>query len=501
MKFAPEQQMIIDCESDLVVIKSGAGTGKSTVLKGYARARPHVPMLLICYNESISAEAKKSFPENVKARTMHAIAFAITGKYLAHKLVGNIFLSDIKKLFENKIDWDIASHILKTLNKYLSSADKEISAKHIPVDRIRKNPNGNLAQSIVRHANELWAAAIDPVNTFPATHDIYLKQFCLSDFRFDQWFQTILFDEVQDSNPVVSDFVCRQKTKLVAVGDDHQQLYRWRGAENAMNDLIGRGGASVFYLDQSYRFGPKVAAVATAILDHTSAKTGCPPFPIKGNATISDHVYRTLPHEYFKKCHTKLHRTVSGTIKTALENINKRIYWVGGIEKYNLEEIVDVYYLSRKMYKEVKRKKLLFDYRNYQEYCAAAKASGDLEMARIIKMIDEHGGSLPRKIELLHKNATPYEKSAQLVVSTAHRSKGLEWPTVVLADDFPDIFSPRLKLDVDSINDELNLLYVASTRASHRLQVNDVVKQIVELYAPDIAQLISGAYKENRAYM
>ena len=51
-----------------------------------------------------------------------------------------------------------------------------------------------------------------------------------------------------------------------------------------------------------------------------------------------------------------------------------------------------------------------------------------------------------------------HEKDAQVTVSTAHRSKGLEWPVVMLSEDFTDITDPLLS------QDETNLLYVAVTR-------------------------------------
>ena len=46
---------------------------------------------------------------------------------------------------------------------------------------------------------------------------------------------------------------------------------------------------------------------------------------------------------------------------------------------------------------------------------------------------------------------------ADVIVSTCHRSKGLEWDVVVLEEDFPDIFDEE-KITPDQRIDELNLL-------------------------------------------
>ncbi|WP_240351889.1 ATP-binding domain-containing protein, partial [Pectobacterium brasiliense] len=64
------------------------------------------------------------------------------------------------------------------------------------------------------------------------------------------------------------------------------------------------------------------------------------------------------------------------------------------------------------------------------------------------------------------------------VVSTAHRSKGLEWDTVILNDDFSDITDPLLSDAART--DETNLLYVATTRARKILVRNELLKLLCE---------------------
>jgi len=69
------------------------------------------------------------------------------------------------------------------------------------------------------------------------------------------------------------------------------------------------------------------------------------------------------------------------------------------------------------------------------------------------------------------------------VLATAHKAKGLEWPEVRLAEDFPSL--PELDgLDPDGMprlaaeerDQELHLLYVAATRARRRLEPNQAVE-------------------------
>jgi superfamily I DNA/RNA helicase len=64
------------------------------------------------------------------------------------------------------------------------------------------------------------------------------------------------------------------------------------------------------------------------------------------------------------------------------------------------------------------------------------------------------------------------------VISTVHRSKGLEWKRVKVTNDFRFKFeNGRLTLD----DDELRLLYVAVTRARHVLDISDLREELLRL--------------------
>ena len=55
--------------------------------------------------------------------------------------------------------------------------------------------------------------------------------------------------------PASIDLLQRQNAPKVLVGDPNQQIYCFRGAVNAMSLIEG---STVFYLTQSFRFGPEV---------------------------------------------------------------------------------------------------------------------------------------------------------------------------------------------------------------------------------------------------
>jgi superfamily I DNA/RNA helicase len=85
----------------------------------------------------------------------------------------------------------------------------------------------------------------------------------------------------------------------------------------------------------------------------------------------------------------------------------------------------------------------------------------------------------------------PHPAAAERVLSTAHKAKGLEWPRVRLADDFPRLEELNA-LDQDGLlyltpeerDQELNLLYVAVTRARQQLELNEAVRSCLAPRAP-----------------
>ena len=92
---------------------------------------------------------------------------------------------------------------------------------------------------------------------------------------------------------------------------------------------------------------------------------------------------------------------------------------------------------------------------------------------------------LPQKLQVMREHAVTDERQAQVTVSTAHRSKGLEWPVVVLNHDFADITDP-LMADCER-TDETNLLYVAVTRARQMLVLNELLQMLMDSASNDLA--------------
>ena len=68
MELTNEQKAIVNYDlndTDVLKVIAFAGTGKTTTLFEYTKARPHINFLYIAFNKSVQLEAERKFPRNV----------------------------------------------------------------------------------------------------------------------------------------------------------------------------------------------------------------------------------------------------------------------------------------------------------------------------------------------------------------------------------------------------------------------------------------------------
>jgi hypothetical protein len=480
----PEQDAVICWQGKKLVVRAFAGTGKTTTLVRYAQANPESRMLYLAYNRAIRDEAERKFPFNVECKTSHQLAWANFGHHYQKRLRGNLRITDVARLLNTRF-WPLAKTALTTLTYFLCSAEPEPGLLHLPAEEDRA---GIDPVKILGAAQVLWHETQRTDSSFPVTHDTYLKLYQLSMPDLAKRWDTILFDEAQDANPVTSAIVLSQPCRVILVGDRHQQIYRFRGADNAL-DEPALAGSDQLWLTQSFRFGPAVAAQANVLLRETGEERA-----VTGS-NADDEVLTRRPATLNEGHFTVLSRTVAGVIGAALTASldEKRVYWVGGIEGYRTEELEDLFWFSAEMPERMKTTHLTREYRDYDEYYRVAKATSDAEMGQSIRLLDMYF-PLPQKLAIMRRQAVASEKEADVTVCTAHRAKGLEWPVVVLNDDFADVTDPLLS--AEERTDEINLLYVATTRAMKTLVINEMLDM---LNRQETVNIVTDAIKSGSA--
>ena len=450
-KLTQEQSSVIHSQEKHLKVNAFAGTGKTSTLVEYAKARPSERILYIAFNKSVQDSAVSKFPNNVMCKTGHALAYRYTGASYRSKMAPNIKPKLVAPVLN--VDFKSANHAIKTLQNYLYSVDSEISLKHVDEMIVKK---GNNATHVFSNAVKIWELMRDyHSNKIPMIHDGYLKLFHLSKPNLSA-FNTILFDEAQDANPVMADIVLRQKSNIVLMGDKHQAIYGWRGATNIMETVTG---FSEMYLSQSFRFGQSIADVANIVLkikDETVLLKGT-----EGISSIVDKVY--TQHQY-----AVLARTNAFLFDHAVESLkdNSPLFFIGG---FNSTRIMSAYNLKFGGYvsdPEVR------SFKSFIEMFEYSSAVYDLELRALCNLIEKYGRRIPELIDQVSRKIVD-QKDARIILSTVHKAKGLEFDQVVLKDDFGD---PE-KADIDP--EEINLLYVAATRPLHVLEVNGMLKKLL----------------------
>lgn len=456
-----------------MAIQAGAGTGKTSTLLLLANADARRGQYL-AFNRSIVDEAKTKFPSRVAANTAHSLAMRAEGRRYAHRLkAGRIKSEEVaRRLGIDPIQITtaaggkrlapgfLAGHVMRAVGVFCQSADEAPGPQHfayidgidLPTDTgLRTYANNNEVRDHLAGAVlDAWADLSSTDGYLRFTHDCYLKLWQLSNPVISADY--IMLDEAQDTNPVLLDVFWKQAdhAQLVAVGDDNQAIYEWRGAINALGAL-GDLGAATTYLSQSFRFGPAVATVANDILGRLDAQ-----LRLTGTPTISSVLGP------IDRPDAVLTRTNAEAMRIVLEELaaERRPHLMGGGG-----ELVSFARATADLMagKGTSHPELacFTTWGEVQDYVAHDQQGDELRL--MVKLMDEYG---PQRI-LRALDNMPAERDASVVVSTAHKSKGREWGRVQLGADFPD---GELR---DPSPAELRLLYVAVTRAQTALDITN----------------------------
>lgn len=448
-------------------------THNTSTLQAIARELPGRGAY-IAFNKSIADEAGRKFTPNVRASTAHSLAYRAVGALYRDRLQTRL-TGRMVALAINLRDWQILppteSALAQTLTaaqqgylliefvtRFCNTDDDHISIQHAPLGSlIVKSPdiatNRAVKQQVFSQllplAQTLWAMLINRNGKLPITHDTYLKLWALGEPDLGMDF--VLFDEAQDASGVMLGVLQKQTAQVIWVGDRFQQIYSWRGAVNAMQTIQTTHTASI---TQSFRFGAEIASLAAAVMQHQLRVD----MPIKGFEPILSRI----SFDQLDAPKAILCRTNAQCVGNLADNIatGKRVAIVGDVQGM----IDTVYGISSLMggVKPERGELSVFDsWQELQEYMDSG-LGGDL--VPLTNLIRDHGASKLRG--WLYAARDTREDEADIYISTAHRSKGREWSTVRLADDF---LQPT---DAGWAEEAANLLYVAVTRAQHVLDVS-----------------------------
>lgn len=330
-----------------------------------------------------------------------------------------------------------------------------------------------------KHANDvrelqvaLWKATSNLINHYLQTnhgvpntifHSLYLKLWQLSKPILDYDF--ILYDEAQDADPLMIDILQNQidnGVQVIIVGDPHQQIYEWRGAVNAMQ----RMDLPSVYLTKSFRFGEEIAKRADSVLktllkEENTLSSGRDDIESKivwlshalcdvqdgENQRMAEEIIRQdnrnqgvteyepsdhdidviLKHTGAILCLTNMSCFEHAMI-CRRSNIAYRLM-TDTKEMTRILEDVNSLSKGKTVNSKLFRENNIVDWDSLKQYVEESIITSP-ELAGAVRLIEKY--SFSELKDAVENNAN--DPSA-ITICTVHKSKGLEWETVMFADD------------------------------------------------------------------
>jgi superfamily I DNA/RNA helicase len=482
-----EQFDIINSKGN-IKINAVAGSGKTTTIIEYAKSRPkNSKILYLAFNKSVKLEALKKFKEkgleNVKVETAHSLAYkhivfkngykVLPQGYKTHEIAE---LLGLHGSGEKHAEYIAANHINKFV-AYFCNSDKqrvqELNYLDVVSDR-KARAFVNTYYKYIESQSRLFLSKMDK-GDIEITHDFYLKKFQLSNPKLN--YDYILFDEGQDASPAMLDIFLKQNATKVIVGDTHQQIYSWRFAVNSLE----KAEFKTYHLSTSFRFSQDIANLAMEILKWKDHIDEYKPVPITGKGNTKVYKVKAV-----------LARTNLGLLLKAIEYVTekktvKHIYFEGNINSYtyadegaSLYDVLNLYNGKTQFIKD----KLIREMKTLEELEEYIKKTEDVQLAMMVEIVREYGNEIPDIIkEIKEKHVDNDEKEkAEMIFSTVHRCKGMEYDAIQIVNDF--ITEEKLEkqendyqeeLNISKLNEEINLLYVALTRTKNSVHIPETL--------------------------
>jgi len=488
MEFTKEQQDIINSTGN-IKINAVAGSGKTTTIIEYAKARPKTSRILyLAFNRSVRLEATKKFADkslhNVRVETAHSLAYkqiVFRSNYrvrpFGYKTYEIAELLGLQATGEKHAKYIVANHINKFIT-YFCNSDKAKVQDLNYLETISDPKAKRFVSTFYPYIEKQTRLLLSKMNSgdIEITHDFYLKKFQLSNPTLN--YDYILFDEGQDASAAMLDVFFNQNATKVIVGDTHQQIYGWRFAVNSLE----KAEFKTYELTTSFRFSQTIANLAGEILKWKKIIEIEAPFQISGRGKAGKIKSKAV-----------IARTNLGLLLKAIEYVTekrrvKKIYFEGNIHSYtyaeegaSLYDVLSLYNGKRRLIKD----KLIRQMKNIEELEEYIEKTEDVQLGMIVEIVKEYGNSIPSIINKIKKKHidTDDKENAEMIFSTVHRCKGMEYDAVQIVDDFISeekleklvTDNKREELDFDKLNEEINLLYVAVTRAKNRLFIPEAL--------------------------
>lgn len=473
--------------SGSIVVESVAGSGKTSTLIGMmGEVKSNQTGAFCAFNKAIATEVEyktgDKFP-NFKVGTVHSFGFGAIRRTVSRVKVDGYKLRNLAQQ-----EFNGEYEILRQFVEQAVSMAKRVGIGACLEDNIQ-----NWIDIFDHH--DLWDLAPKNVDDNQAIDACqYLLNVSNSikniiDFddmvylpvlnRMKIWqYDYVFLDEAQDTNATrlaLVEMMLKPNGRLVAVGDPHQAIYGFTGADSrSLDNIQTKFNAKVRPLTVTFRCPKAIVKVANQWVHHIEADDSAP-------EGVVDTIELADLAKHVSANDAVVCRNTKPLVEAAYNLIRNKI--PAKVEGRSIGE--GLIKLTQK-WKKVKNVTELADkLQDWQEneVAKAIERGRDSRAQAIIDQVetllvfidecafDDPISVLTRKISDLFGDT----KNSRDVVTlcTIHRSKGREWHRVFALG--MDTYSPSKYAKKEwEMEQEMNLLYVQVTRAKHHLTTVNV---------------------------
>ena len=295
----PEQKQAVVAPLQNILVLAGAGSGKTRVLVSRIAwlistqdISPHAILAVTFTNKA--AREMKSRLQDILQRDVNGM-WVGTFHGLSHRLLlkhyqdanlpqqFHILDSDdqarlIKRVMQN-LNIDTDKWPVKQAQGFINAKkDEGLRAKHVYVQSFDEHTK-TLLKIYTAYENACAnAGVVDFAELLLRAHELLRDNPELL-AHYQQKFKAILVDEFQDTNTVQYAWIkllAGENAKVMAVGDDDQSIYAWRGAkvENIVKFSSDFVDTEVIRLEQNYRSSANILNAANILISNNSSRMG-----------------------------------------------------------------------------------------------------------------------------------------------------------------------------------------------------------------------------------
>jgi DNA helicase-2/ATP-dependent DNA helicase PcrA len=483
MQLSPQQSVAInEVESGKgsIILSAVAGAGKTSTLIEMLKVTKGTTAFC-AFNKAIAKEIEckvnqQNINKDVKVGTVHSFGFgALRRAYSRISVDGNKLQNLAREEFNNEHE---------ILRPFVTSA--VAMAKEVGIGACIDDDYNNWTQMFDHY--DLWDnlpttvsddTAVDACQYLLSISNQITSVVDFADMiylpirnRLKIWqYDYIFLDEAQDTNATrraLVKMMLKKSGRLIAVGDPHQAIYGFTGADSNALDLIKKDFNAVeLPLSVTFRCPKNVVKEAQKFVSHIESHPDSPD-GIVDECTLKDLAKLVIQEDAIICRNTKpLVEVAYNLIRNKIPcKVEGRKIGEGLIKLATRWKVNTVKTLINKLeiYKEKEIQK--YKEKGNDTKCQVIEDQVETLMVFIDQCaFDDPISTLINKIRELFDDT---ENKKILVLSTIHRSKGREWNRVFSLG--MNHYSPSKWAKQDwELQQEDNLLYVQVTRAKHHL--------------------------------